>query len=317
MARKRKKRGRSFNAAPLLVVALIFGALVIAGTWPRQHHRARIAHHPQPVQAVAQASPSPVPVASPAATAEPSPSPLASEAAPAAPSASPASTAPTENPNGPQVALIIDDCGQWEGTERGIIALPIPVTLSVLPHVHYTTQIAQEAAGAGKGVMLHVPMEPLSHMNPGPGEIKTAMTDDEIAKQMEDDVAQVPLAKGMNNHEGSEATADDRVMKDVIAVAKEHDLFFIDSRTNAKSVGAADASDAGVLTASRDVFLDNHADVAYTESMLERAVKIAKENGSAIAIGHPKPTTLEAIREMYPKMQAEGIRFVLAQTLVH
>lgn len=313
MARKRKKRGRSFNAAPLLVVALIFGALVIAGTWPRGKHHARTAHHPQPVQvAAATAEPSPSPHAQASAAASPVPSPSAT------PSASPApAAAPTENPNGPQVALIIDDCGQWETTERGIIALPIPITLSVLPHVHYTEQIAQEAADAGKGVMLHVPMEPLSHVYPGPGEIKTAMTDDEIAKQMEDDVAQVPLAKGMNNHEGSEATADDRVMKDVIAVVKEHGLFFIDSRTNAKSVAAAQAADAGVLTASRDVFLDNQADVAYTESMLERAVKIAKENGSAIAIGHPKPTTLEAIRDMYPKMQAEGVRFVLAQTLVH
>lgn len=224
---------------------------------------------------------------------------------------------PTENPNGPQVALIIDDCGQWKDTERGIIALPIPVTLSVLPHVHYTEQIAQDAADAGKGVMLHVPMEPLSHMNPGPGEIKTAMSDAAITKQMEDDIAQVPLAKGLNNHEGSEATADDRVMKDVIAVAKEHNLFFIDSRTNAKTVGAADATDAGVPTASRDVFLDNQASVAYTESMLEHAVAVARANGSAIAIGHPKPTTLEAIRAMYPKMEAEGIHFVLAQSLVH
>lgn len=221
------------------------------------------------------------------------------------------------NPNGPEVALIIDDCGQWASTERALIGLPIPITLSVLPHVHFTSEIAQEAADAGKGVMLHVPMEPLSHINPGPGEIKTAMSDEAIAKQMEDDVAQVPLAKGMNNHEGSEATADERVMKDVIAVAKEHGLFFIDSRTNSKSVGAKEASDAGVPTAARNVFLDNQASVAYTASMLEHAVSIAKETGSAIAIGHPKPTTLEAIREMYPKMEAEGVRFVLAQSLVH
>ena len=215
-----------------------------------------------------------------------------------------------------QVALIIDDCGQWLHTERGIIALPIPITLSVLPHVTYSTLIAQEAAAAGKGVMLHLPMEPLSHVNPGPGEIKTAMDDAAVAKQTEDDVAQVPLAKGVNNHEGSEASADPRVMKDVIGVIKQHDLFFIDSRTNAKSVGAEQAQDAGVPTASRNVFLDNQASVAYTESMLEHAVAIAKRDGSAIAIGHPKPTTLEAIRDLYPKMEAEGVRFVLAQDLV-
>ncbi len=204
------------------------------------------------------------------------------------------------------MAIIIDDCGQWLDTERGYLALPIPLTLSVLPHVHYTALIAQEAEQAGKGVMLHLPMEPISHINPGPGEIKTEMTDDAISKQTEDDVAQVPLAKGVNNHEGSEASADPRVMKDVIGVIKAHDLFFIDSRTNAKTVGADEAQDAGVPNASRDVFLDNQADVAYTESMLERTVAIAKRNGSAIAIGHPRPTTLEALRDMYPKLEAAG-----------
>jgi polysaccharide deacetylase 2 family uncharacterized protein YibQ len=217
---------------------------------------------------------------------------------------------------GAQLAIIIDDCGQWADTERALIGLPIPLTMSVLPHVRYTAQIAQEAADAGKGVMLHLPMEPLSHAYPGPGEIKDAMTDDEVTKQTEDDVAQVPLAKGANNHEGSAASADDRVMKDVIAVLKAHDLFFVDSRTNAKTVGQTVAQEDGVPNAKRDVFLDNQADVAYTESMLERAAAIAKRDGSAIAIGHPKPTTLAAIRELYPKLQADGITFVLAQSLV-
>ena len=215
------------------------------------------------------------------------------------------------------MAIIIDDCGQWLDTERSLIGLPIPLTLSVLPHVRYSEQIAQEAADAGKGVMLHIPMEPLSHVYPGPGEIKDAMTDDQVTKQTEDDVAQVPLAKGANNHEGSEASADDRVMKDVIAVLKAHDLFFVDSRTSAKSVGQEVAQDDGVPNAKRDVFLDNQANIAYTESMLERAVEVAKRNGSAIAIGHPKPSTLAAIRDFYPKMQAEGVTFVLASSLVH
>jgi polysaccharide deacetylase 2 family uncharacterized protein YibQ len=259
-----------------------------------------------------QPTPSPAPATQTAA-----PSPVATtQASPlVSPAASPTAT-PTENPNGAPVAIIIDDCGQWLSTERGYLALPIPLTVAVLPHVHYTAEIAQEAADAGKGVMLHLPMEPLSHIYPGPGEIKTAMTDDDIAKQTADDVAQVPLAKGVNNHEGSEASADDRVMKDVIDVLKAHDLFFIDSRTNAKSVGAQEAQDAGVPNASRDVFLDNQATVAYTESMLERTVEIAKRNGSAIAIGHPKPTTLQALHDLYPKMESQGIRFVLASELV-
>ena len=164
--------------------------------------------------------------------------------------------------------------------------------------------------------MLHLPMEPLSHARSGKGEIDTAMSDNEVTQQTEADVAAVPLAKGLNNHEGSAASASARVMKDVVAVAKAHDLFFIDSRTNAQTVAAQEASAASVPVASRDVFLDNQASVAYTESMLERTVAIAQQKGSAIAIGHPKPTTLEALRDMYPKMEAEGVQFVLAGDLV-
>jgi polysaccharide deacetylase 2 family uncharacterized protein YibQ len=313
MARKRHRKRRT-NNAPLILVALVLLALVAWAIYPRSHRVSA------PQHAIAIATPPP----SPQAVATPAPSSVAPSASPASsPAVSPgaiASPAPAESPkvNGSaQLAIIIDDCGQWLETEHALIALPIPITMSVLPHVRYTERIAQDAADAGKGVMLHLPMEPLSHAYPGPGEIADAMTDDQITEQTEDDVAQVPLAKGVNNHEGSEASADDRVMKDVMAVMKEHDLFFVDSRTNAKSVGQATAEDGGVPTAKRDVFLDDQASVAYTESMLERAVNVAKRNGSAIAIGHPKPTTLAAIRLLYPKLQAEGVQFVLAQSLVH
>jgi uncharacterized protein len=264
--------------------------------------------------------------------------PEASETAPPseAPSESPSetpSTSPSEtpnttpgasasaaavNPNGPKLALIIDDCGQWLPTERGFIALAVPLTLSVLPYVHGTATIANEAHDAGKGVMLHLPMETLSGMYPGPGEVKTSMTDAQVVTQVQDDLAQVPLAQGVNNHEGSKASADPRVMKDVMNVLVKHgSLFFIDSRTNAKSVGAQLAGDAGIATASRDVFIDNQATIAYTEDALRQAAAIAKRHGSAIAIGHPRPTTLAAVKAMIPELQAQGIDFVLVSTLAH
>lgn len=305
MPRKRSRR-RGRNTTPLILIAFFLLAVVAWAIYPRAPRHHRPATH-RSVAVTVTASPLPPPAAA-------SPSPTA--VVTSSPAPSPAAAQSPVAPGSAQVAIIIDDCGQWLDTEQALIALPIPITLSVLPHVRYTDRIAQEAAGAGKGVMLHLPMEPLSHAYPGPGEIKDGMTDDQVTKQTEDDVAQVPLAKGANNHEGSEASADDRVMKDVIAVIKAHDLFFVDSRTNAKSVGQQVAQDDGVPSAKRDVFLDNQADVAYTESMLERAVALAKRNGSAIAIGHPKPTTLAAIRELYPKMQAQGVQFVLAESLV-
>jgi uncharacterized protein len=219
-------------------------------------------------------------------------------------------------PGAPKLALIIDDCGQWLDTERGFIALPEPLTLSVLPHVRYGTLISHEAVAAGKDVILHLPMEPRSEINPGPGEVSTAMSDTAIAKQVDDDIAAVPLAIGANNHEGSRATSDDRVMRDVSAVLAQHHFFFVDSRTIATSVAQRDAEAAGMRTARRDVFIDDVADVAATEEQLRRAAAIAREHGSAIAIGHPRPTTLIAVRALVPELRREGIDFVLARDLV-
>jgi uncharacterized protein len=221
----------------------------------------------------------------------------------------------SENPNGPQLALIVDDCGQWLQTERGFLALGVPLTLSVLPDVPFTSEIAHEASQAGKGVMLHLPMETLSGLNPGPGKVTTEMSDPQIVAQVQEDLAQVPLARGVNNHEGSKASADARVMHDVIDVLAARGLFFIDSRTNAASVGEEEARKQGVPTAARDVFLDNRADVAYTEEQLLQAAAIARRTGSAIAIGHPRPTTLAAVQTMIPKLEASGIHFVLVQEL--
>jgi hypothetical protein len=163
--------------------------------------------------------------------------------------------------------------------------------------------------------MLHLPMETLSGLNPGPGKVTTAMSDAQIVAQVQSDLAEVPLARGVNNHEGSKASADPRVMRAVIGVLAEHKLFFIDSKTNAASVGEDTARQMGVPTAARDVFLDNRADVAYSEAQLSAAAAIAQRTGSAIAIGHPRPTTLAAVRAMIPRLQALGVQFVLVQDL--
>ncbi|MFN2527462.1 MAG: divergent polysaccharide deacetylase family protein [Candidatus Baltobacteraceae bacterium] len=223
----------------------------------------------------------------------------------------------TASPGDHRLAIIIDDCGQWPQTERALIALPIAITISVMPKERYTKEIAQAASDAGKGIMLHLPMEPVAAIDPGPGKITTEMSDAEVAAQVKEDVALVPLAKGVNNHEGSKASSDVRVMRDVVSVLAPTGLFFIDSRTSAQSVAAQIAAEGGMKTASRDVFLDNEDNVDAIEKMLRTAASVALKSGSAIAIGHPRAATLQALRALIPELQSEGITFTLALEMVH
>jgi polysaccharide deacetylase 2 family uncharacterized protein YibQ len=182
--------------------------------------------------------------------------------------------------------------------------------------VRYGAAIAREAAAAGKGVMLHLPMETVSGRYPGAGEITTAMDDAAIRAQLRDDLADVPLARGVNNHEGSRATADARVMNDVAEVLATDGRFFIDSRTTKDTVAESVAREHGIPSARRNVFLDDVDDRAAVEAALQRAAALARSDGSAIAIGHPRSATLAAVRALIPTLQASGIEFTLASDLV-
>jgi hypothetical protein len=296
---RRSSRG-VFVLAALIAIAAIVGCSLLRPSRQTPRHAPVSRATAAPVEAVTPEQPQATiqPVASPTVAASPG-------------------TEPSAVTTGPRLALIVDDCGQWPDTERGFIALPIPLTLSVLPDVRYTAAIAQEASAAGKGVMLHLPMETVSGMDPGKGKVTTEMSDAQIAAQVDDDLAQVPLAQGVNNHEGSKGSADARVMDDVVRaiVAKRDGLFFIDSRTASNSVAQEVASKAGLATASRDVFIDNVDEETAVEGQLRAAADIAVKNGSAIAIGHPRAATLAAVRALYPELQRRGITFVLARDL--
>jgi polysaccharide deacetylase 2 family uncharacterized protein YibQ len=309
VARKKKPRrsGSALSTAAVwAILALTLGLVGYACSHGEQNSQSASTTESRSASTVSSETPTPAPLPI---------TPEAAQTTVATPSPG-AALSPEAATTGPRLAIIIDDCGQWPATERAFIALPVPLTLSVLPDVRYNHAIEHEAAAAGKGVMLHLPMETLSGVNPGPGKVTTEMDDAAITAQVEHDLHDVDLAQGVNNHEGSKATADVRVMNAVISVLSKDGRFFIDSRTNSKSVGQQIASEHGVRTAARSVFLDNRADVDYTEAQLREAATVAEKNGSAIAIGHPRPTTLEALRAIIPELQARGITFVLASDLV-
>lgn len=217
----------------------------------------------------------------------------------------------------PMVAIIIDDCGNNLAKDEQFLGLPAQLTLAILPLTAHGREIAQEAAAAGKSIMLHLPMQPeSSEHNPGPGAITISMTDAQIALQVEADLASLPPVPGANNHMGSKGTSDPRVMHDVLEALKSKHLFFIDSETTNASLGAQMAREMGLLTAARDVFLDNDLSEPAIEAQLRETQKVAIERGQAIAIGHPNAETAIALAKMIPQMQAAGIEFVSAETLV-
>lgn len=223
---------------------------------------------------------------------------------------------PPKKPKG-VIAIVIDDIGYNIKAARELIEMDVSITLSILPHLPYSIQVAEEARNKGRDVLLHLPMEPIdSKQNPGEGSLFTAMSSEEIKGIMNKDLKAVPYIIGVNNHMGSKFSEDEERMRVVLEEIREEGFFFLDSKTSKDSKGYSVAKEMGVKAIERDVFLDNERDVDYIKRQLVELSSIARKRGFAVAIGHPHPSTITAIREMLPAFKRDGIEVVPLSSLV-
>lgn len=240
---------------------------------------------------------------------------------PARQSAAPAKAAPAAapKPNTPtavkgKLAVVIDDAGRDLESQHVYESLGIPLTLAVMPNQVHTRDAALSWHAHGLPVILHQPMESVSGIGMESKVILTSMGDEEIRSLLKSSLSQVPEAVGINNHQGSKATTDRHTMDVVMNELHHRHLFFFDSRTN--STTAADAAASyGVPYVRNDLFVDNEADVAAISAMIREAAKRAQKYGTYVIIGHCRPKTAEAFRQMVPQLEKEGIQFVYVSSL--
>lgn len=217
-----------------------------------------------------------------------------------------------------RAAIVIDDLGGDLDAAHRITEWPYPVTVSILPHLRHSVEVAERTHQAGREVMLHLPMEPEASSSIGPGEwaIKIGMSRDDIVLALRDDLASVPHALGVNNHMGSRATTDAELMSSVMKILAECHLYFIDSRTSAASVALEMARKYRVPAFYRSVFLDDTESVSYTLAQLRQFRRVVKEQGVGLAIGHPYPTTITVLARSLPELEKDDIELVPVSGLV-
>ena len=217
----------------------------------------------------------------------------------------------------PKMAIILDDWGNNFSLVENAIEIARPLTLSVLPHLPQSRRVAEEAYTHGLGVMLHMPMEPKNSKEPlEPHTIMTTTPDAEIVRTLDQALASVPHVEGMNNHMGSLATSDERVMRTVLRSLKERGLFFVDSFVISSTVAPLICKEEGIRSTKRDIFIDNELKLGSVKSKLKDAAQMALKRGKVVVIGHDKKITLEAIKEMVPEIEKAGVQFVLVKEIM-
>jgi polysaccharide deacetylase 2 family uncharacterized protein YibQ len=217
----------------------------------------------------------------------------------------------------PKAAFIIDDLGYETEVAKKIVELEFPVALSILPFLQYSEFVAEEGKKNNQEIMLHLPMEANnSGIDPGPGAIKSYMSEEEIRQAVRDCILNFPYIVGVNNHMGSKITEDREIMEIVLEEIKGYNLFFIDSITTKNSIAYEAAQEMGIKSAVRSVFLDNENDMEYIKGQMLEVQETALREGEAIAIGHSRINTFYVLKRMVPELIKAGIEIVPVSELV-
>ena len=217
----------------------------------------------------------------------------------------------------PAISIIIDDMGKGYESGQRVVDLPGPVACAFLPAARYTRELAGKAHQRGKEVMLHLPMESMDRRPLDAGAVTLDMTRREFTSTVLNGLAAVPHVTGINNHMGSLLTRHPGHMLWLMQLMRqEGPLFFVDSRTTVDTVARRVALENNVPTIDRNVFLDNHLDAQAIRFQFNRLLKLARKQGSALAIGHPHPQTLSLLEQWIPQLERRGVRLLPVGELI-
>jgi len=216
----------------------------------------------------------------------------------------------------PQVAIVIDDLGLDRNRTERAIALRGPVTLSFLAYASDLPQQTEAARHAGHELVVHVPMEPILR-----SKLVTRASSGaepahaELLRRLRWDLSRFSGYVGVDNPSGNRLSTNREATEAVIDELKNRGLVFLDSRSG----GAGSLSDAarkGVPTVTRDVLLDDDVTVSSVNDRLSQLEAIARQRGTAVAVGHPHDLTLGALKAWITSLPEKGLQLVPLTAIV-
>ncbi|AOY90382.1 hypothetical protein BKP64_18725 [Marinobacter salinus] len=207
----------------------------------------------------------------------------------------------------PTIAIIIDDMGHNLEEGERLARMDQPLTLAFLPYRRHTVPLAQMAWRQHKEIMLHAPMANTRNFGLGPGGLTPDMDEQSMVTTLRRALQSIPHVQGVNNHMGSLLTQQLQPMDWVMKELNRYPVYFVDSRTIASSIASDVATAYKIPNLKRDVFLDHQQTEEYVDKQFKLLIQRAKENGSAVAIGHPHKVTVDYLEKHLPLLDQQGV----------
>jgi uncharacterized protein len=220
---------------------------------------------------------------------------------------------------GPAIAIVMDDMGDRKQTGYRALQLPANLAFAFLPGAPYAREQAEIAHALGREVLLHLPLEAASGgIQRYAFGVGVDTTPEDVAARVQTALTLIPHVRGVNNHQGSLATARRALMDGIMAELRFYGgLYFVDSVTSGRSVAVDAARARGLPAARREVFLDAEPGEAFARAAWFQLIARARREGAALAIGHPHDATLRVLEQELPRLAHYGVRMVAPSELIH
>ena len=317
---RKKTDLKRYQAIAIISLVVLTGSFCIFRLFPHHAAKTEMKSIPSAKDALPAKSES-VSVSTPLAKKEMSP--VSSPVGHSKVADNPVAVSPEPAPVKARIAIVIDDWGYDGSVLPLLLKIKSPITIAVIPYHKFSKSIAREAKRKGYQVLLHLPLESRSHIAAEKDTIECSMDEPEMRQKLKVLLKSVPGIVGVNNHQGSKATADLKTMNIVLSEIHKEKLFFLDSHTTSKSICLKAATAIGIQFAQSDSFIDlpplHFREKEYREYIrkkLDQLSAVALKQGSAIGIGHDLHVTLELLRTEIPKLEEKGIQFVFLSELV-
>ncbi len=206
--------------------------------------------------------------------------------------------------SGAKIAVVIEGLGLSQtATEAAINRLPTNVTLAFSPYARDLKRWIDRAKAKGHEVLIEVPMEGKAFPaeDPGPLGLLTVLDAKDNAERLETILKAATGAVGIFDAQGSKFRESQEHVNAVFTKLKEANLFYVQGRPGIR-VGESE-----IPTATADVVVDERPFRAAVDARLDYAERLAKYQGSSIAVMSAKPVSYERLALWLEQLQGKGV----------
>ncbi|MBT5242322.1 MAG: hypothetical protein HOL61_17225 [Rhodospirillaceae bacterium] len=203
-----------------------------------------------------------------------------------------------------RVAIIVEGLGlNRSATDAAIESLPPSVTLAFSPYARNLADWVAKAIEAGHEVLIEVPMESKRFPadDPGPLGLLTSLDQIENVERLTAILAESAGSAGVLDTSGSRFRESTEHINLVMNNLDARGLFYVQGRPGLR------LGNDRVATATADIVIDERAFRAAIDARLDYIERLAKYQGSSVAVASAKPVTFERITLWLDEVGRRGV----------